>query len=386
MRILFQETKKIIRPLPVVLCLITLLLFCLSVPKNYLQAKQLLNTEEYPDKFTIYDNYSVDILFHDFLLIEYGTSVSIDNIDDLIGKRTELLEQIDAAAHKDEVLLRTGTLFNRETAEFYAIIAPMENNSHTISEEDQIYEWSCINGQMKLDGTDYPIGFLRKMDAVIQTLKAGESYQVLPADIFPVMRQCISIIIGFIVASWVLVIPYGVTEARSGTLLIAFSTKHGRRSYIGKMSAALLLSTFIIGIGVFTSALLFSSIGANRYYDSGIISALQEINLDVTGLAQIKLIELYAFLLGMTTAVGLSVVIIITNVSLNSKHAVSAIACSLPVIVAFAAWYIAYTRVALDFGNTTISITSSCIWACLLIVVACVFSAGTILRKYKQNY
>lgn len=386
MRILIQETKKIIRPLPVVLCLITLLLFCLSVPKNHLQAKQLLNTEKYPDKFTIYDNYSVDILFHDFLLIEYGTSVSIDNMDDLIGKRTELLEQVDAAAHKDEVLLRTGTLFNRESAEFYAVIAPMENNSDTISEEDQIYEWSCINGQMQLDGTNYPIGFLWKMDAVIQTLKSGESYQVLPADIFPIMRQCISIIIGFIVASWVLVIPYGVTEARSGTQLIAFSTKHGRRSYIGKMSAALVLSFFIIGMGVFTSALLFSSIGANRYYDSEIISSLQEINLDITGFEEIKLIELYALLLGMTTIAGLSCVIIITIVSLSSRHAVSAIACSLPAIVVFSAWYIVYTQVALDFGDTTISLTSSCLWACLLVVVACVFSAGAFLRKYKQNY
>jgi len=385
-RIIFQEVKKIIRPLPVVLCLIALLLLSINVPKNYIQSKQLLNTKEYPDKFTLYDNYSVNVLFHDFLLDKYGTIVLIDDLDSIVAKRTELLEQIDAAAQKDEVLLRTGTLFNRESAEFYTTIAPMEHNSQSLSEEDQRYVWSCINGQMRLDETDCPIGFLKELDTVIQTLKSGNPYQVLPADIFPIMRKCVSVIIGFVVASWLLVIPYGVAESRSGTQMLSFSTKQGRKSYANKMTAALMLSSIIIVIGAIISALLFAAIGADRYYKSDVISALHSVNLSIDGLDKLKLVEVYSLLLGMTAIVGLSSTILIANISLHFKHAVSAIACSLPVIFTFIAWYIAYTQVALDYGNTTISFHSGCILVTISIVITCVFSAGLILLKNKKNY
>lgn len=386
MKVIIQEMKKVVRPLHVALCLAVLLLLSLGVPKNYIQAKQLLDTEEYPDKFTLYDNYSVDILFHDFLIEEYGNQLAVDDLNKMIHQRTELLEQIDAAARNDEVLLRTGTLFNKESAEFYTVVEPMGNTGSAISDQDQIYQWSCVNGQMQLDGTDYPIGFLKKMDNVISILRSGETYQVLPSDVFRVMRKNIATLIGFVAASWIVVIPYGVAETKSGTQMLAASTRQGRKGYVKKVAAALLVCVLLVGAGVMITALLFSTQGADRYYGSYVVSALQNMNLFIAGDNQMKLTELYALLLGMTVVVGISGAIIIINISLQFRHAVSAIACSLPVMLAFAVWYIFYTQIALDFGSTAISVNSGFIWVCVMAILACVFSAGFVLWKYKKNY
>lgn len=386
MKLIVQEMKKVIRPLPVALCLIALALLTLSVPKNYNQAKKQLDTREYPDKFTLYDDYSVDILFHDFLLEEFGNQVIKDDLDEIILLRSELLEQVAAAAQNDEVLMKTGTLFNKETAEFYSSIEPMGNSDSTTSEQDQIYVWSCINGQMKLDGTDYPIGFLSKLENVILTLQSGETYHVLPCDIFPLMRKNISIVIGFVIASWILVIPYGVSEARSGTQILAFSTRQGRRSYITKILATSLICLVIIGVGVLLTASIFTAMGADRYYESNVESAIQSMNLTIDSDNHMKVVELYAIMLGMAALVGLSGSIIITHLSLQFTHAISAIASSLPVILAFAAWCIAYTQLALDFGSTSISFSAGCVLASMIILSACIISAGFILQKYKQNY
>ncbi len=386
MRVIFQEMKKIIRPLPLALCLVLLVWISFGVLRNYTQAEQLLSTERYPDQFTIYDNYSVDILFHDFLLAEYGNSVSTDHLDELLHQRAEWLEQIDAAAQKDEVLSRTDTFFSKESSEFYSTVDPAGNAGTAISEQDQIYVWSCINGQMQLDGTDCPIGFLKKMDAVILTLQSGKPYQVLPSDIFPVMRKNINIIIGFVVASWVFVIPYGVAEARSDTQMLAFTTKQGRKSYIKKTASVSFLCVLIIGTGVLIAASLFSLLGADRYYGSHAASALQQMNLSVAGDDQISFVKMYALLLGMTALLGLSGAIIMTHISLQFQHAVSAIACSLPVILAFSAWCITYIQLALDFGSMDIPFRSGCAWACMGALIACAISAGFILWKYKRNY
>lgn len=386
MKIIFLEMKKIIRPLPLILCLVLLVLTSFGVLRNEVQAEQLLNTEKYPDQFTLYDHYSVDILFHDFLLAEYGNCVSTDHLDDLLHQRTEWLEQIDSAAQKDEVLLRTGTMFDKESAEFYGTVDPMGDAGSAISEQDQIYVWSCINGQMRLDGTDCPIGFLKKMDAVILTLRSGKQYEVLPSDIFPVMAKNISMIIGFVIAAWIFVIPYGVTEARSGTQTLAFTTKQGRRSYTKKMVAVSFICALIIGAGVLVVASSFSLLGADRYYGSHVTSALQNMNLTIASDDSISFAEMYGLLLGMTALLGLLGAIIITHISLQFKHAVSAIACSLPVILAFSVWCIAYIQIALDFGSIAISFSSGCLWVCICALIACVFSTGCILLKYKQNY
>lgn len=328
----------------------------------------------------------MDILFHDFLLEEYGTFVSTDRISEIRVRRADLLEQIDVAVLKDEVLTRTGTMFNRRSAEFYSVVTPGVDSSHTISEEDQIYVWSCINGQMQLDGTDYPIGFLAKFDSVIGTLESGKPYHVLSADVFPIMKKCVGIIIGFVVASWLLVIPYGVSEARSGTQMLSFSTKQGRRSYASKVASMTVISLIVIVMGTFASVLMFSSVGADRYYASAVVSALQKMNLSVNGLDAITLFQLYAVILGLTAVAGLSSSVMIANISLNSKHAVSAIASSLPVIVAFTAWCIVYTQIAFDSGDVVISFIGSWISVGIWVIITCVFSAVILLRKYRNNY
>lgn len=393
MRIILWEWKKLFSPIPLLLCFGAFVLLSLNVPKDYLLAKQLLDTENYPEKFTVYDNYSIDILFHDFLLETYGNQISPAHLEELTQRREHLLDQVDAAARKDEVLLRTGMNFDREWVHFTSPpLTPMEESEHPISEEDQIYVWSCINGQMKLDGTDHPVGFLSRLDTVISTLQAGQVYNVLSMDLFyPFTSNNIRILTNFIFAAWVLIIPYGVSEARSGTEMLAFSTKQGRKSYRKKAFAASFVCLFIIGAGIWVTASLFLSTGIDRYWGAYLDSLLTQtefgsyiVSLSVDHPMRFR--ELYWVLLGLTALVGLAGAVMIVHISLQWKHAVSAIACSLPVVLAFDRWVHIYTKTALDSGRRQISLVGCGIFSGLFILVMFICSTGVVLWKYKKDY
>ena len=180
---IFQELKKVFRPKYCLIALAILVVLCAGVPRQQAAAVKYARTDAYPERFFIYDGYSVDILFQDFLLQTYGKTVMSDAIPDLEQRREALLTQIQASADQDPVLQRCGTFFDRETAQFCGT-----NPDQSLSEEDQIYLFSCINGQLRLDGTDYPVGFLSAMDSVLEQLRQNGSYQVLGSDLLSLLR------------------------------------------------------------------------------------------------------------------------------------------------------------------------------------------------------
>ena len=393
MRIILWEWKKLFRPIPILLCLGVFILLSLDVPEKYLHGKQLLDTKNYPESFTIYDDYSIDILFHDFLLENYGTPIGSEHLENLTQLRNTLLDQVDVAAQNDEVLIRTNTLFKREGLYFYSTSpgSSAEYPENDISEEDQIYIWSCVNGQMKLAGTDYPVGFLPRLDTVIAALQTGDLYHVLSSDlVYPVMSYNIDLLQSFIFSTWVLVIIYGVSEAKSRTELLAFSTKNGRKMYPQKFFATSAACFLIIVAGMLCTASLFKSMGVIPYWDSLLDSLFLpdmfgNYKLGLTISHIINFGQLYWLLLGMTALMGFAGSIIITHLSLICVQAVSAIAYSIPVLLAFNIWTTANAR-ALNSSYFRASLVVQCVFAGLLFLAACLFSIVISRWKYKKEY
>lgn len=392
MRIILWEFKKLFKPVPLLLCLATLVLLSLDVPKKHLLAKQLLDTKNYPESFTVYDDYSIDILFHDFLLETYGSQIGPEHLEDLKQRRDVLLDQVDAAARKDPVLLRIGTYFDKKTMGFYgAPLAPMENPERDISEEDQIYEWSCVNGQMKLEGTDYPVGFLTRLGEVIEALQAGRVYHVFSIDLlYTFISNNVDILKNFIFAAWVLAIPYGVSEARSNTEILAISTKQGRKIYRKKTFLVSAMCLLIIGAGVWVANSLFVATGVERYWranlDFFLLKAKPGKYIMKHAIERpIQYGELYRLLLGMTGLIGFAGAVMIVHISLQCKHAVSTIAYILPVILIFNQWISMSIRVT-EIGLRQISLHSCVVFAGFLLLTACIFSTGVLLWKYKKDY
>ena len=78
----------------------------------------------------------------------------------------------------------------------------------------------------------------------------------------------------FSLAGLALVIPYGVSEARSGMVRLAYTTKRGRRSYTDKLLTIFVTGVGITFLGVLLAILLFSGLGVRRFWDCRILDAM----------------------------------------------------------------------------------------------------------------
>lgn len=384
MTMALHELKKIFRIKYCAIAVIILLVLCANVPQNQVAAMKITHIESYPDQFTLDDGYSVDVLFQDFLLDIYGNTVTKDDLPDLQHRKDLLLNQVANAAASDEVLLRIGTKFNAERAEFFET-----DPDRTISEADQVYEWSCVNGQMKLAGTDYPIGFIKSLQTVIAHIQQYESYKVLGRDILSLLRKNLGIVTSFSIAALALVIPYGVSEARSRTETLAYTTKTGRKAFIKKVLAIGIANALVIAAGVHLAFILFSSWQMERFYACEISSAMTELKgLQNASYGSMSLIEYYVLALFTLYFLGVSGNILAGVMSLHIGNAVSAIACCLPVIAG--AWFfrLQYLDKLLDYGR---SMQATPAWEPQVVTITVVFAMlfitwGTHYRKNKYQF
>ena len=383
-KIIFHEMKKIFGIRYCAVAAVLLAVLCFNVPKNQAAAVKLTHTEDYPDKFTLYDGYSADALFQDFLLDTYGQTLTDDDLPDLQRRRDELIADVAEAAENDEVLARIGTHFDAERAEFYG-----DDMDRTISEADQIYEWSCVNGQMRLDGTDFPIGFIKSYQAVIDGLDMYERYDVLGGDMLSLLRSNLSIVAMFSVASLALIIPYGVSEVKSGTEALTCTTKSGRKLFLCKISAVAIASVLIVAVGVICALTLFSFWDVGRFYDCEIGSAMAQLKgAAVDAYRGVTFLEYYASQLFALSLLGLAGGLLSGIISIHMRNGVSAAVCCLP--VAACEWYFRFHYIdkALEYGISP-DITSSS--EMHFVVTAAVFIALAVasfaqIRKMRCQY
>ena len=350
MRILRLEWKKYFRPLRLLLVLVLLTGLCLMLSKSQRKALSLTHTEDYPPQITVYDTIqgrrSVDLLFQDYLLDTYGETLTQADVSSLAAERQSLLEQVIAASKTDPVLLRNGMWFDEEFQSFVSESTEEEENPP--SEEDEIYLWSLVNGQLRLEGTDHPIGFLDSLQTVINRIRTEGEYRVVSSDLIAILKDNFLIVIGFSCAALLLTVPYGVLEARSRTEGLSAATKTGRRHYAKKLTAAVLAAALVIGLGILLAVLAFSQWKVSRYYGCDVGDAM-DICWDISSWKGVTFGAYYGLRLLLLFLLGLSVNLLAALLSLRIQNAVTAIACALPLALILLVYHLAYDAPSLDF-------------------------------------
>ena len=334
MRLLFQEIKKIFLPGRCLITLVALLVLCWNVPRIQNKAMLLLDTKNYPESFTVDDDdYSVHQLFQDHLLEDFGSIITQEDAAELEERIQHLEAQLIEVAAEDPVLDRTGTRYDPQLGHFIA-------QHGAISDDDQSYLWSYINGQIKPEGMDSPIFFLFGYRGVLETLALQSAYY--PLGYFPLlyMSSNLDIPVYFIYAAGFLLLLYGVGESRSGTEELAFSTKTGQRVFSRKIIAAV-ISGFVIALaGAVLAFILLSRWQLQRYYGSGIDTALFSAKeLQQFGYAEVNYgttyIYTYIVLLCNQLLVSTGYFLLITVISLHTRYHITAIAACLPIQILF---------------------------------------------------
>lgn len=400
MKILLLELKKFFRLRNVVIAFAVLVLLwnVLATSRQHETAMIAAHTENYPEQITVNDyNYSIRIVFEEYLLEIYGNVITEVQLDELVDKREALIDQVSAATAVDEVLLRTQTVFQPDPygngVEFTTTLSPEDAE---FSDEDQLYLWDCTNGQMHFPGTDHPVYFIDGFKDVIELIQEHGEYHVLPRDILLNIRNNLKPIVYFIIAALLLVIPYGVSESRSGTEQLVFSTKAGRKTYLCKVLAAGIGSFIVIGIGVIVVSVMFSQWEVQRYHDSLIDSAMAvfkwtdpyQVPIDLAKqYGGISLQTFYVVMCMVFLLAGTGLTVVAAVVSLAVRNAVTGIAASIPVIASVIVFFIRYVYLALDYSShSLISRWEHGACAGLILVLGISVSGLSFIHKLKKNF
>ena len=363
MRIIRLELKKYFRPLRLALVLALLCCFCFAVSESQRKALSLTDTASYPEQITVYDTISkrrsADLLFQDYLLDTYGETLTQIDISSLAAERQSLLEQVIAASKADPVLLRYGMWFDEDMMSF--VSESTEEKENPRPEEDAIYIWSLINGQLRMQGTDHPIGFISQYQTVIDWIEANGVYHVMSYDLIAMLKDNFLIVIVFSCAALLLTVPYGVLEAKSRTEGLSVSTKTGRSHYSRKLACAALASGIVIGLGGLLAVLAFSQWKVSRYYGCDVGDAMNicwdrtsySRFYDTTSWNGVSFGAYYGLRLLLLFLLGLCVNLLSALLSLRIKNAVTAIACTLPLALLLLVYHLAYNAPSIGFLHTS---------------------------------
>ena len=363
MRIIRLEWKKYFRPVRLLLVLALLCWFCFAVSESQRKALSLTDTASYPEQITVYDTISkrrsADLLFQDYLLDTYGETLTQADVSSLAAERQSLLEQVIAASKTDPVLLRYEMWFDEDMMSF--VSESTEEKGNPRPEEDDVYIWSLVNGQLRMKGTDHPIGFINSLQTVIEWIEAEGVYHVMSYDLIAMLKDNFLIVIVFSCAALLLTVPYGVLEAKSRTEGLSASTKTGRSHYGKKLAAAALSSGIVIGLGVLLAVLAFSRWKVSRYYGCDIGDAMNICwdntsygrFYDTTSWNGVNFGAYYGLRLLILFLLGLFVNLLAAILSLRIKNTVTAIACTLPLALLLLVYHLAYDAPSIGFLHTS---------------------------------
>lgn len=392
MKVIAQELKKLFRPCCLLAFLVLLVALWRAIPESQQQVCERMHTQNYPEQFTIYDNCSVDLLFNDFLLETYGDTLTADDLPELRRRHAELLDQVDRAVPNDEILQRIGQTFDRETESFsgFEVLPGEELPDLGFTEEEQIYEWSCINGQTRLAGTDHPIGFLFLFREVIYTVEQFGVYHVCAPSLINAIGDNLIIVTFFSVAALALVVIYGTAETRSRTNVLAYTSRIGRRIDRRKLLSAAIAGAITVAVGVAVTAILFSFWDVQRYYGCEIDSAMRDIRClqwkfsdtplslllapQGQGFGGISFGALYLTQLAMLFLVGASGCTLGAVISLRCRHTITAAVCCAPIAVGELLFAFHYVLLYFVFDQYTVSVP---LWESYLVAV--IFAAAVAL-------
>ena len=336
------ELKKLLHPVRLLLVLALLCGFCAAVLGSQKKALGCTNTAAYPEQITVYDSLrgrcSIDLLFHDDLLERYGMMITEADIPALAAEREALKDQIIRAAAEDPILRRNNTRFDSEREMF---ISGSGRGPDIEREEDLVYLWSCVNGQAQLQGTEHPVGFLSKYKTVMERVTANGSYHVMSSSLLELLGNNFLIVIVFSCGALLLIVPYGVIEAKSRTESVTASTKLGKALYFRKITAAGITAASLIVVGMIYAALSFSAWKVSRYYGCEIGDAM-ELNWKLSDYNGMSFCAFYLLHMLCLFLLGLSVNVLAVMRALRTANSATAVACTLPLALLLLVFHFAY--------------------------------------------
>ena len=338
MDIVKQELKKLLHPVRLLMVLALLCGFCAAILGSQKKALACADTASFPQQITAsnesYSLCSADMQFHDYLFEHYGTTITEEDLPALATEREALKDQIIRAAAEDPILQRNRVKFHHEFEQFIEY-------RNWIYDEDQAYVRSCVNGEAQLQGTEHPVGFLSKYRTVMERVTANGSYHVMSSSLLELLGNNFLIVIVFSCGALLLIVPYGVIEAKSRTESVTASTKLGKALYFRKITAAGITAASLIVVGMIYAALSFSAWKVSRYYGCEIGDAM-ELNWKLSDYNGMSFCAFYLLHMLCLFLLGLSVNVLAVMRALRTANSATAVACTLPLALLLLVFHFAY--------------------------------------------
>ena len=149
------------------------------------------------------------------------------------------------------------------------------------------------------------------------------------------------IVIVFSCGALLLIVPYGVIEAKSRTESVTASTKLGKALYFRKITAAGITAASLIVVGMIYAALSFSAWKVSRYYGCEIGDAM-ELNWKLSDYNGMSFCAFYLLHMLCLFLLGLSVNVLAVMRALRTANSATAVACTLPLALLLLVFHFAY--------------------------------------------
>lgn len=372
MRILFYELRKIFKLrafLPALAVVITLNTMLPGGLSWFPYIKKAYNAQQYAEQIEVHSR-RYDIASYDLLLQEYGSSLTLADIPKLEKARDDYIALLDAAIKENEIckqysvtnyhdLVIEHTWYQQYESEYY------EKNNGQLSRQlrsDAVSDFfeSIYWGGSSLDykGGSLYLCFPKNCNEIIERMQIGNQFDkhyaaeseksIHQADFrFAVLHPEILVKLGesmlnmqlcSLIFALLLLFPYLLSENRSNTYALQYSSKLGRKGARYKVLALSISALCVLLLGAAIAILSFHWLGLSRYYDSFINNVIYETSftpwniLMPRSLANIRLGTLLWLVPALFVPTGLTICLCSNALSGTLRKPLAAFAATLPAL------------------------------------------------------
>lgn len=387
MSIIINEMKRIFKLKHVLIAVIFLLLTGMIFPGEFIGNIRFINkthTDNYPEQIPLdFNNYSLELMFKDMILEKYGETIDRNELDLIKSQFKVFFESVFEAVEKDELLKKAGLVINDEY-EFVSIYSPDE--CPVFSDEEQQYQWECVNGTKRLEGTEYPLYFLKAFQDLISNVEANnKNIYVMSTTLIGGIADNTCIVFMSVIAMLFLIVPYAIDQKRNDIVTVGYSSKTGRKIYLYKLISVLISSSIFIGIFVLFSAIIFKCYQVQRYYhciiDSNIFQeySIKSLKSFYSGMS---FLSLYVGLILFIYICGVLVSEIAYVISSKFDNVISSIAACIPILIVSIMVFYRYIVYALDLSKGALLFRFEPV---LIVLVLCIILTVMVMLSYRKQ-
>lgn len=374
MRLFLQEFKKLFRPGYLAVAVICFLFWGFFTSYRFFPAmSSQAHTDSYPEDIPMDAYYSMELLFKDALLKEYGPTIEKSELPRLREQYEHLSSQIRRAAESDKILIKNESYL---TDDFMLCTPAIPENGTSdrsqLSESEQEYHDRFLNGQLQFPGTDAPVYFVQQLYRLLPQLeKAAKNlsdsetvYTILSTTLVSNLIDCLYPIFLAGMCSLFLIVPYAILENQRGTVSLLYSSRYGRKTEHFRLWSIAACALMFLAVGIFFSAIMFGSWDVERYYSSSIDSVMMEIKFnalydnfgrepDVQLLQQsaysgMTFLQLYINLCAALVPAIISLVLITGTILSHIRNIVTAFTVAVPFAILGYAFFTRYVEKAIN--------------------------------------